>query len=210
MNLFCGALLLAATAFAQNASQPQTDQLLIVSNGTGPRFGYDAFNSAPQIANHDGSFKRGSDQEWTWTLSISDVEIPTTENSSEYTSEWNAAPDSRVAYTKSNLHWPAGLGNINQVVRSETQRGAVNPTSCLYHVWSDFPENVTSAWDSAASSCASAIGEECEQYILRSLVLEDGCTTENFPSLIDRCRGSFGSYVAVLGMRKLTRNFRDS
>lgn len=89
MKLFFATLLLVATTKAQDAPQPQTDQLLIVSNGTGPRFGYEAFNDAPRNASRDVSFARGS-QNWTWTLSISDLELPITDNSSEYTSNWNA------------------------------------------------------------------------------------------------------------------------
>lgn len=172
-----------------------------------------AFLSAEPTAARELSFDRslGARSQgpitWNWKLSVSEVALP---NTTGFTTAWDTQPDSRVAYTTFELSWPQD-GNVNQAVAAEYRGPSYTNESCIYHEWATLPQNVTNAWNSSSSSCRSAIGAECESYIINSMGNEPGCSVSNRQSLYSRpeCAGSFGAATGETSTQSYGKHFRS-
>lgn len=192
MKALYTALFLAGTSSAQ-----VSNRYVHYNASSIPPFSDPTFTAADINATREVSFNRAqtgsAGRNWTWTLSLRDVALP---NSPESTSEWNYAPGARAAYTTYSFSWPDD-GNVNQAVED-------TGSQCMYNVFADFAMNVSNAWDSTSSSCASAIGTPCELYIINSLSNRSGCKSTNFPldGALHNCPSSFnhttGGGISIL------------
>lgn len=164
-------------------------------------------------------------QNWTWTVSITDVaSSPTYENrtydtaSMNYTTQSITYPDYRQAYTTYDFSWPGMSENVNDAVRSSSSSSRPSISSaCLWMVSATFSKNVSDKWDSSSSDCTSALGESCVAAI-RSGISSDGgeCNSRSFQSnrtFRESCASSFGSVtrgLTVVAFRKPLSAFRST
>lgn len=188
-NFFAFTLMAIASARAYDSF------LHFDGNTSTPPFDDPAFSSAPRDATREVTFDFGNGQNWTWTLSTSQVANST------------FAPDALFAYTTYSFDWPLD-GNVNDAVSSATRNylDLGVDTQCLYNVWADFPQRVSNAWDPTSSDCSSAIGDECVQYLLQNMRNTSVCSSSNFPTRVQSespCESSFGEspWVVSLGYR---------
>jgi hypothetical protein len=98
----------------------------------------------------------GIPQNWTWTLAMSELAFADLSLDE---------PDSRVALTTYTFEWPQG-GNVSNTITPSRGNTTTGEKQCIYHFFVNFMPNVSSAWDSDSARCASAIGTECEQYLV--------------------------------------------
>jgi hypothetical protein len=160
------------------------------ANSSAPSYNSPAFLAAAAEPNatHEVSFARtniSGNTDWTWTLSITDMQVPEGIPQSEEETGLQLDPvasDARVAYTSYHFSWPED-GTIDQAVSREDSRSRSAGVSCYYNLDVMFPQNVSDAWDSSSSSCSSAIGEACANLIISSLpsIEVTECQSGSFP-----------------------------
>jgi hypothetical protein len=200
--------LLPALVFAQTPYYLRSN-----ANSEAPYYNTSAFLAAAAApsATHDVSFDRSNGAgsgNWTWTLSITDMQVPEGLPQSEEQTGLQldpVAPDARVAYSSYQFSWLSD-GNIDQAVSDEDSRTMSPGQSCYFEINIVFPQNVSDAWHSSSSSCNSAIGDACADLItlnLPSIGVRE-CQSSSFPLLRSRqaseCASSFGAVSDPFGL----------
>lgn len=125
-------------------------------------------------ASHTVTFNSPGNGDWDWTLQISDVNVPAISNST---------PDAHVAFT--TWHFSRTDQETTPSKRSE------DSPVCAYLMDLNFPQNVSSQWNSSNSSCVSALGASCVN-ALSAARITDNCDAQNAPKFllnIDSCAG---------------------
>jgi hypothetical protein len=162
MKVLFANLLLAATCYAQ----PSADYRYVRANANTTELGGWNVTWTPEEVSQPDATRQVSfsqtpnnyagGQNWTWTLAISEVAFADLSIDE---------PDSRVAFTTYTFEWPEG-GDVNNTIFPTQPDTATTDKQCMYQIMANFAPNVSNAWDSGSASCASAIGIECEEYLL--------------------------------------------
>jgi hypothetical protein len=133
--------------------------------GPAPTKGYETYliaNKNPNASHtvefqHDAYPPSGAkpaiSQNWTWTLSVSDVSV---QNVSTKFS------DAHIAYTSWEFSWPE-QGTLDDALSAEANAtvGSGNVPSCVFVYSALFPQKISDAWNADSSDCTSALGSDC-------------------------------------------------
>lgn len=169
--------------------------------GSAPADGYVTFAAASSNPNvsHTVSFRHynGSStddtvsQDWTWTISVSDVLMPNASTELQ---------NAHVAYTTYEFSWPES-GNLNEALSAEVNSSSPSSVvpSCAFIISAPFSTDISSKWDPDSSDCTSALGADCVA-TLTSLIgqgKDEDCMSVHFswqdPAFQKDCTSAFNT-----------------
>ena len=146
-------------------------------------------------------FALGPQEDWSLRINVSKLAVPGSSSST----------DMKFVNTVYDLQWP-GPDTINKTVAA-VFGSEQDPKLCGSIVFSDFPANVTNAWEEGDSSCESALGHACLDALIKKYSTAaseshnansgNGCPSGVFPKSIPECNGTFAGDVSTLGLNLL-------
>lgn len=184
MTVYALFFLAVSVLLSCSLAQTSSSYVRLQGNSSGPAAGYETLNAADKAPNasHAVAFQLSPDRDWTWTLQISDVALPNISTTIQ---------EAHVAYTTWHLSSTANASSDLDNLSSSSSE-----STCIYLIDAHFPSNVSTSWNDASSSCASAIGSQCESAILSHTRSSDDCFSGNFNGLgsefDDACGTMFG------------------